>query len=230
MDAVTLLTATSFAIAALVLTTLRLAEPAPHLDVHESFWRSTTAGVRFLATHSFLRLGTLALIIAIGATGVINITIFATIEQGLGLPPQTLNLAIAIQGVLAVLAGLTAATVIRRIGIRGTMIAGLLILAVAIAGQATTVAAVAIGSMALTGFGVVWALIAFVTTRQKLSPLSMQGRTSAATNMLLNVPQVVAALLAAALVGIIDYRLLILGTAALCATSALPLIRRTREV
>ncbi len=224
MNAVTVLTAASFAVAALVLTTVRLEEPAPELVPGESFWGSTTAGIRFLANHEFLRPGALALIIAIGATGVLNVTIFATIEQGLGMPPQTLNLSIALQGALAVLAGLTARTAIRRLGIRRTMVTGLLVLAVSIAGQATSSAPLAITSMALTGFGVVWALIAFVTTRQKVTPSAMQGRTSAATNMLINVPQVLAALVAAALVGIIDYRILVLGTAALCATSALPLV------
>ena len=41
--------------------------------------------------------------------------------------------------------------------------------------------------------------------------------------MLFNLPQVFAALLAAVLIGALDYRVMILGTALICATSALPL-------
>lgn len=224
MDAVTLLTASSFVVAAVVLATLELTEPCPYREPGESFWQSTTAGVRFLAGHPFLRRGTLAMIIAVGATGVINITIFATIEQGLRLPLQTLNIGIAVQGVFAVLAGLTVGAVIRKLGIRGTMIAGLLMLSVAIAGQATILVPVALGAVAVTGAGVVWALVAFVTTRQQLTPPGMQGRTSAAANMLMNVPQVLTALITSTLIGLIDYRVLIIGTAVLCATSTLPLL------
>ncbi|UNK45098.1 hypothetical protein [Arthrobacter sulfonylureivorans] len=44
----------------------------------------------------------------------------------------------------------------------------------------------------------------------------MQGRTGAAANLLLNLPQVMAALAAAALIGFVDCRLLILTAAAGC--------------
>lgn len=55
----------------------------------------------------------------------------------------------------------------------------------------------------------------------------------AAANLLLNLPQVMAALAAAALIGFVDYRLLILSAAAGCLLSILPMLskagRRTAD-
>ncbi len=56
----------------------------------------------------------------------------------------------------------------------------------------------------------------------------MQGRTSAATNMMINLPQVGASMLAAALLGLVDYRVLISAMTALCLVSVVPLVLRSR--
>jgi hypothetical protein len=78
-----------------------------------------------------------------------------------------------------------------------------------------------------------WAIIAYVTLRQTESPAHLQGRTGAAANLLLNLPQVMPALGAAALIGFVDYRLLILAAAAGCLLSILPMLseasRRTAD-
>ncbi|WP_299167373.1 hypothetical protein [uncultured Arthrobacter sp.] len=67
-----------------------------------------------------------------------------------------------------------------------------------------------------------------MTLRQQETPPSMQGRTSAATNMMINLPQVGASMLAAALLGLVDYRVLISAMTALCLVSVVPLVLRSR--
>ncbi|MDQ3383870.1 MAG: MFS transporter, partial [Actinomycetota bacterium] len=57
-------------------------------------------------------------------------------------------------------------------------------------------------------------IVAFVTLRQRLTPPRLQGRTSAAANVAVNLPQTVMTLLGAAAVLLVDYRLLVAVTAA----------------
>ena len=207
MDSVVLLTVACFLTAAAVLATLKLKESAHGMDPEESFWHSTTAGFRFLATHPLLRRALLTLGIAIGATGILNVTIFATVDQGLARPPEFLSILLGFQGVMAVAGGITASMVIRRFGIPATIAAGVLLLA---AGLLTTAFS--------------WVAIAFITLRQTETPAGMQGRTAAATQVVMNVPQVGASMIAAALIGIVDYRAMIVAMSALCALAVLPLV------
>jgi hypothetical protein len=60
------------------------------------------------------------------------------------------------------------------------------------------------------------------------NPVIAQGilLKNAAANLLLNLPQVMAALAAAAPIGFVDYRLLVLGAAAGCLLSILPMLSK----
>ena len=224
MEAVVALTVACFLTAAGVLATLTLAESAHDMDAEESFWRSTTAGFRFLATHPLLRRSLLTLAIAIGATGVLNVTIFATVDQGLARPPEFLSVLLGFQGVMAIAGGITASMVIRRFGIPATIAAGVVLLAAGVLTTALSSLALVLGGAALTGISISWVAIAFITLRQTETPPGMQGRTSAATQVIMNVPQVAASVIAAALVGFIDYRTLIAAMGALCLLAVLPLL------
>ena len=224
MDSVVLLTVACFVTAAAVLATLKLKESAHEMDPEESFWHSTTAGFRFLATHPLLSRALLTLGVAIGATGILNVTIFATVDQGLGRPPEFLSLLLGFQGLTAVAGGITASMVIRRFGIQATITAGVLLLAAGLLTTALSSLALILGGAALTGISVSWVAIAFITLRQTETPSGMQGRTSAATQVIMNVPQVAASVIAATLIGIMDYRAMIVAMSALCALAVLPLL------
>ena len=229
MDSVVLLTVACFLTAAAVLATLKLKESKHEMDPEESFWHSTTAGFRFLATHPLLRRALLTLGIAIGATGILNVTIFATVEQGLGRPPEFLSVLLGFQGVMAVAGGITASMVIRRFGIPATIAAGVLLLAAGLLTTALTSLPLILGGAALTGVSVSWVAIAFITLRQTETPPGMQGRTAAATQVIMNVPQVGASMIAAVLIGVIDYRAMIISMSALCALAVLPMVLGSRR-
>src|SRR5690606_9250351 len=80
----------------------------------------------------------------------------------------------------------------------------------------------------LIGFGVPWVIVGVVTLRMRLTPARLQGRTSAALNVSINVPQMLLLALGSALLGVIDYRWLIAVTAlgVLAAALAVALGRR----
>jgi MFS family permease len=219
-------TCVCFLAAAAVLLSVRVSEAKHEPEAGETFWSSSMAGFRFLWLHRQLRPATLTLLIAVAATGILNVTLFASIEQGVGLPPESLAVFSSVQGIFSVLGGLSAASVIRRLGLQRTMVFGLVLLGLAIPLLASNSVALFLAAMVLVGCGVMWAIIAYVTLRQTESPAHLQGRTGAAANLLLNLPQVMAALVAAALIGFVDYRLSILAAAAGCLLSILPMLSK----
>jgi MFS family permease len=229
MDAVVGLTAALFALAAIGMTTVRLVEtpPTPHHE-RERFWREATAGFRHLRRTPPLGRLTTALAIAIGATGITNTTNFAAIERGLGAGPELLGILASVQGAGAIAGGLTAAALIGRLGEQVTAGIGLALVAL---GAATTIGTsvelVCVGLVA-AGIGVSWAVVAFVTVRQRLTPPTLQGRVSAASHMACNVPQMTATLLAAAVILAVDYRIMIAVTVLAVLTAAVVCLPRTR--
>ncbi|MCC3301778.1 MFS transporter [Arthrobacter sp. zg-Y895] len=226
MHTVVLLASACFLAAALILATLKLAETVTVRDAGETFWQSTTAGVRFMARHRLLGRALLTLGIAMGATGILNVTVFATVEQGLGKPPEFLSVLLGAQGVMAVLGGLTASLVIRRFGIRRCMVFGVALLAGGVLTTALAFLPLVMAGAAAVGTGASWMIIAFVTLRQEETPPGMQGRTAAVTQVMTNFPQVGASMLAAVLIGILPYQVLVTAMAAVCLLAAVPLLSR----
>ncbi|MEV7962749.1 MFS transporter [Oerskovia paurometabola] len=219
----------AFAVAAFVVSRIVLVEtpPTPQ-DEREPFLAEITAGFRHLVRTAPLGVLTVALAVAFGAVGVLNAVSFAVIENGLGLGPEMLGPISSVQGVTAIVAGLTAARMIKRIGSQRLVALALGIVTLGILpALGTNLVAIIVG-MGAIGLGVTWAIVGFVTERQLKTPSTLQGRTSAATNMLLNVPQLVMTVVAAAVVGAVDYRLLVGVTAAGLAVSMLLSLKGSR--
>jgi MFS family permease len=233
---VVLTTATLFAIAGLLMTTVQVRESPPTAAaLRASFRHEVTAGIRHLRRTAALGRLTVVLAVAVGATGVASTTIFATIERGLRLGPEFFGVLASIQGLGSVLGGLTAARLIRRYGERPTVAAGLVLIGVGVASTAAGNLGVVCAGTAIAGVGVPWAIVAFVTLRQRLTPPTLQGRVAAATTMAMNVPQTAAAALAAAALVLIDYRIMIAVTAAAvlaaaAAAAVAPVRRRATAV
>lgn len=223
--AVIALAAGGFLVMALMLTTVRIQESAPEPRLEgETYWHELSAGFRALLADPLLRLLTIATAAGFGLTGLLNATIFPLVEHGLQEGPAALGPAQAIQGVGALAGGLCSAWMLRRIGERRLVAWGL-----AIVGLGTLVAYLVVqwplpeawmrwagvGALqALIGFGVPWVIVGIVTLRMRLTPARLQGRTSAALNVSINVPQMLMLALGSALLGVIDYRWLIAVTAA----------------
>lgn len=126
---VIVLTVVCFTVAALLLQTVGVTESAPETaEERGSYWHEISAGFRHLAATPGLGRLTLLLAIAIGATGLVNISMFPVMEQGLQVPPATLGLLVAPQGIGGLLAGLTVARLIARLGETKTFALGLVLL------------------------------------------------------------------------------------------------------
>lgn len=219
--AVVALTATCFAATAVLLTRVEVVETPPERPADARFLPELSGGLRHLLATAPLGALTVALAVATGATGLVNVAVFPLMEQGLGVDPALLGVFVSLQGVGAVVGGLTAARVLGRLGEAravaaglGTMALGMTPLLLVGALDATAAVPLAAGGLTVLGLGVPWAIVAFITLRQRMTPARLQGRVSAATNIALNLPQTLVTLGAAAVVGAVDYRVLVAVTVA----------------
>ncbi len=221
--AIALVTFASLMVAAAILSTLRI-EETPSSPEGETFWEEVTAGARHIRSVPILTRITLALAFAFAMTGLANTTIFAVIEQGLGRSSEFFGVLAAIQGGGSVVGGITAAPLIHRWGERMTVAVGLTVLGAGMALAVVPSIAFVVVGVVMVGVSIPWFVVGFVTLRQRLTPARLQGRVSSASAIALNGPQTVGTALGAVLIGLIDYRALMVAMAVSVTISALPVL------
>lgn len=219
------LTASTLVIAAGIVMTVRMREsgPTPH-DERGTFWDEFTAGMRHIRRTPQLFTITAILSIAVGITGFSNSAVFAVIDEGLGRDSTFFGVLASVQGAGAVLGGIAAATVVTRIGERVALSVSLAFLGGALALAVVANTAVVLVAIFAVGLSIPLAFVTFATIRQRLTPPQLQGRVSAAANLALNGPQTFGTAGGAALISVVDYRVLLIGMAIVvggCAVMAL---------
>jgi Na+/melibiose symporter-like transporter len=206
--AVAVLDAATFAASALCLLAVRLREERPVAPEHHILVQ-VAAGVRHIAHTAGLRRIVLVTGLALLVVGFIETAIFAVLQHGLHRPPSFLGVLSVAQGVGAIAGGVTASGALRRFGDGRTLGVGVLLFA---AGDALflipSLVPVLVG-FAVAGAGLSWAVVAFGTAIQLRTPADLQGRVYSAADMILGTPQTLSIALGAALITVVDYRILI---------------------
>lgn len=206
--AVAILDAATFAVSALCLLGVRLREERPAAPEHHILVQ-VAAGVRHIARTAGLRRIVLVTGLALLVVGFIETAIFAVLQHALHRPPSFLGVLSVAQGVGAIAGGLTASAALRRFGDGRTLGVGVLLFA---AGDALflipSLVPVIVG-FAVAGAGLSWAVVAFGTAIQLRTPSDLQGRVYSAADMVLGTPQTLSIALGAALITVVDYRILI---------------------
>ncbi len=213
------------AIAALAAIRVTETPPVPD-DQRPPLRTEMAAGFAHLARTPPLGRQLAALGIAFGAAGLLNAVVFAILDA-LRVAPEMLGPLVVAQGLAGALGGALAPRLMRRWGRGPTIAVGLALLGVGQFPLIGTIVWPAVLGMALIGFGVSVAVVAFVTERQLRTPATLQGRVSSATNLLLNLPQVFLTVAGAWLLGVVDYRIL-LGITAVASLLSVPLVMRAR--
>jgi MFS family permease len=134
------------------------------------------------------------------------------------------------QGVGSILGGLTAAGLMQRIGDLRLSGIGIALFGIGDCLWLVPSVPVVLASTAVAGVGIVWAIVALATAYQRRSPDHMQGRVSAAANMLFSVPQTISIAAGAALITLVDYRVEIVAMAVVFVLSAAYLLTRTPAI
>jgi MFS family permease len=225
---VALIDAGTFVGSAAALVALPFAEPAIAPREHH-FLRESVAGLTHIARTKVLRELSIGLCAALTVIGFCETLIFAIVIDGLHHRAAFVGVLDTFQGVGAIAGGLTAAALMRRIGDVRVTALGLVLFGVACFGFLVPSLEGVLPSVVVFGAGIAWVVVAAATAYQRRSPQALQGRISAATNMLFSVPQTASIALGAALVTLIDYRIEIIVMAVVTLVAAGYLFTRADE-
>jgi MFS family permease len=207
-------------IGGLALLSLRLAEERPAKP--ELHWLAEVgAGLKHLFGPPALRRVTLGFAIAVTAIGMAETLVFAYVDQGLHRSPAFVSVLVCVQGIGGLSGGLLAARVIRRLGEVGTAGLGVLLFAVGFGGFAYTNLVLGFGCAILVGLAIPIAVVALNTLLQRTTPGPVMGRVAAAAEAVIGTPQTLSIVLGAALVTLVDYRILFLVMAVVMGISAI---------
>lgn len=183
------------------------------------------AGARHLFRTPELRQVVLSAAIAFSAAGMIDVAIFAMVDQGLHKPATFLGVLVSVQGAGSVIAGLLIGGVLRRIGEIGAASAGFALCGVGLALVGTATLPAVIAGAALAGLGLPTVLVANMTLLQRRTSNELQGRVIAASEALIDVPFAASIGLGAIVISAIGYRTIYLADAAVFCIVAVYLLR-----
>jgi MFS family permease len=221
---VAILDAATFAGSAFLMSRMRVPETKPEKPEHH-FLREVTAGIEHVWRTLPLRQLTIGTTLALLVVGFTETLIFSVIAH-LGRPPAFFGVLGTLQGVGSIVGGVTAARVVRRAGEVRTVGIGLALFGLCGALLAVPSLAVVVVGFVAAGIGIVWAIVAFNTALQTRTPLAIQGRVSAAVDVSLSLAQTTSIATGAALSTLVDYRILLVGMAAVVVVSATYLVTR----
>ena len=206
--AVAVLDSLTFVGSVATLVALKVVEPKAEPPEHR-FLRELAAGAQHIWNVIALRQIVGAVAVALVVIGFVETAIFAVVDEGLHRPTAFLGILEAFQGVGAVAGGLTAAWAMRRFGEGRVAGVGLALFAVGVALLITANLVLAFVGFAVAGVGLAWAVVAFVTALQRMTPLHLQGRVTGTAGMAIGVPQTFSIALGAVLINVVDWRLLL---------------------
>jgi predicted MFS family arabinose efflux permease len=225
---VILLDAGTFAVAAGSVLALRLREPRPARAAApgRGWLAEYRAGIRFVARTRALRQPMVACLIAATTFGFFETVPFAVIAQGLHRRPEFLGVLTSLQGIGALAGGVLAGPVMRRTSERVLVAGGIAVCAAAALLLVTASLPLVLVASAALGTCIVWVNVGAVTLIQRNTPGALLGRVDAALEFAITVPQAASIALGAALIAIVNYRVLLLVMAAVIASAAVYLASR----
>ncbi|MGH3319375.1 MAG: MFS transporter [Streptosporangiaceae bacterium] len=214
-----LLDAGTFAVAAVATALVPVSEERPEPSGQR--WLAEIAGgVRHVVRTVPLRRVTAAVSGALLVIGFIESAEFAVVDQGLHRPPAFLGVLVSVQGVGAIAAGATSGAMVRRAGETGTVMVSLLCFAAGGVLLAFPTLATAVAGNVAIGICLPWVNVGMITLIQRRTPPQLQGRVFSACDMLASTPQAVSIACGAALIAVVDYRMLLYAMAAVTALAA----------
>lgn len=226
--AVAVLDAATFLVSAAALLALQVDEPAPtRSELH--FLGEASAGARHLLANPVLRATVVATVIAMLAIGISESVFFAVVDDGLGKPVEFVGVLGAVQGVGAVLAGVTITALIRRTGELKPVAWAFGLIAIGVLLTTSSMLAVVATGTLLFGAGLPVLIVCLTTTIQRRTPAGLQGRTFTAFELFSGVPQLLSILGGAVLVTLVDYRIPLILMAVGIAAAGVYAAARLRE-
>jgi MFS family permease len=214
-----------------VVALLLMRTPEPRFErVEHNFMTEALAGAKHIWQTLPLRQIVFSTGAALLVVGFSETIIFAVIDQGLHRPPAFLGVLSTLQGIGAIAGGLTAVRGLRVLGdvrVAGLGMAGFAVGELSFVSSSLPLVAVGV---AIAGFGVSWFIVGLMTAIQVRTPLRLQGRVSSAADVIISTPQTASIAVGAALIAVVDYRLLVVVESVAVALCAAYLLSRRAVV
>ena len=224
--AVAVLDSASFVAVVIALLCIRLEEPRFEREEHH-FIGELLAGARHIAATLPLRQIVLATGLCLLFVGFSETVIFAVLDQGLNRSTSFFGVLSSLQGAGAIVGGVTAARTLRRVGDVKLVGFGMGLFALGEISFVSSSLPLVLVGIAVAGAGLAWFIVGFATAIQLRTPARLQGRVAGAAETLVGTPQTISIAVGAALVTLVDYRVLTgLSCLVTAATGAYLLSRR----
>lgn len=210
--AVALVDAATFLVSAALLSAMRVPDIA---RVREPlrFWSSLVGGVSHIWRTSELRALVGAVFLAVCVVGLLEGAVFFALLDALGKPPEYVGILSTVQGVGSITGGLLAGAAITRLGELRVSAVGILGIGAGFALCATLSLPVVFVACVLIGLTLTPFMVAFNTLVQRRTALELQGRVFTAIEALLSAPFALSMGIGAAVVAVVDIRVLYLFVA-----------------
>jgi MFS family permease len=225
----TLLDAATFVISAVALLAMRVPEPKPRPTPGEPLTAQLSSGLRHIRSTPILRVAVICVVTAMLALGLAESVFFAVVDQGLHKPVTFLGILQSAMGVGAIAGGVLITMLIRRTGEQRPVAVGLGLVAVGSALSMVPDAWVVALAMVSIGAGLPITVVCITTLLQRHTPAAIQGRVFTTFETLTGVPQVASIATGAALVGFVDFHILLTVMAGGLGVAAVYAFVRLRE-
>ncbi|WP_433887669.1 MFS transporter [Streptomyces sp. CA-111067] len=222
---VILIDAGTFLVAAAATAAVRHRESKPERS-EQSWSHEFTAGMRYLGGDRLLRRLLVAGVMSLLVFGMIQSVQYAVVDDGLHRSPAFLGVLESAMGFGAIAGAVASEPMLGRFGERKLVVAGLLAMAAAFAPLLMTgVLVLVVLAMLLFGAGLLAVNVGAITLIQRRTPPELLGRVDAAVSLAVLIPQSISIAVGAALVAVVDYRILLLAMAAGTVLAAAHLMR-----
>jgi MFS family permease len=225
---VAIVDAASFTAVILAMAYVRTPETKPVRE-EQHFLHELAAGVRHIFATLPLRQIILTASVCLLVVGFAETLIFAVVDEGLHRPTSFLGVLESLQGVGAILGGITAARALRYFGDVRLVGIGMGMFALGDGTFAFASLPVVSFGFAVAGFGLAWLIVGFATSIQVRTPQRLQGRVASAADTMISTPQTLSIALGATLIGFMDYRVLVAIMAVVLTGCAAYLLTRGPE-
>ena len=189
------------------------------------------AGFRFIWAEPVLRTIMLALGLSVLTVGFSESALFSVVTLGLHHSASFVGVLTTVGGAGAVLGGMAAAPLLRRVSEPLLLAMALACMTLAMLALAVPDLVVVLAGMVVAGAAGPWLSVSGITAFQRRTPAAKMGRVFGVLRLALTIPQTASLAIGAALITVVDYRVLLVVIAVAAAASSLlvsgqPEIRR----
>jgi MFS family permease len=228
--ALAIMDAGTFVIGLIAWSMVHIDDPKPQRpEQAETWWQESTGGFRYLFRTPVLRQLTIALAVACFGMGFFETLGIAVATVGLHHSPTWVGVLVTVMGVSGIVGGLTAGTVMKRLGPGFLTALGLLVCAAASLIMAVPNEYVVLGAAVLLGLSLPYAIVGSISAIQLFTPNELMGRVSGVDNLIVGGLQTIGIGAGAALIGAVFYRDLCYFVAITMGVSALYIFTRKAQ-